>query len=81
MFSGLCCFTKTMTCTATLTLVLNLVLPRRVYQTFKIDTMRSQLSQNIIKIGKQAKGASLLLSKISSKQKNNAIEAMADNVI
>ena len=41
----------------------------------------SDLKKNIIKIGKQAKGASLLLSKISSKQKNNAIEAMADNII
>ena len=41
----------------------------------------SDLKKNIIKIGKQAKDASLLLSKISSKQKNNAIQAMADNII
>ena len=41
----------------------------------------SDLNKNIIKIGKQAKDASLLLSKISSEQKNNAIEAMADNII
>ena len=41
----------------------------------------SDLKKNILKIGKQAKDASLLLSKISSKQKNKAIEAMADNII